>query len=128
MSDNKEYVSQAVENGSVRISEDVICSIAAMAAMDVEGVYGLNTNIGSELAGKISKKAPGKGVRLVISDDNEISLDCYVVVLYGYSVFDVAKAVQENVTSVVESTTGHKVRTVNVSISGISLPKDGKKQ
>lgn len=128
MSDNKEYVSQAVENGSVRISEDVICSIAAMAAMDVEGVYGLNTNIGSEIAGKISKKVPGKGVRLAISDENELSLDCYIVVLYGYSVFEVAKAVQENVTSVVESTTGHKVRTVNVSISGISLPKDGKKQ
>ena len=127
MSDNKEYVSHIVENGSVRISEDVICSIAAMAAMDVEGVYGLNTNIGSELAGKLSKKVPGKGVRIAISDDNELSLDCYVVVLYGYSVFEVAKNVQEAVTSVVESTTGHKVRAVNVSISGISLPKEEKK-
>lgn len=127
MSDNKEYVSHIVENGSVRISEDVICSIAAMAAMDVEGVYGLNTNIGSELAGKLSKKVPGKGIRIAISDDNELSLDCYVVVLYGYSVFEVAKNVQEAVTSVVESTTGHKVRTVNVSISGVSLPKEGKK-
>lgn len=128
MSENKDYVSQLVENGSVRISEDVICSIAAMAALEVEGVYGLNTNIGSELAGKLGKKTPGKGVRLVISEDNELSLDCYIVVLYGYSVFDVAKAVQAAVTGMVESTTGHKVKTVNVSISGVSLPKEGKKQ
>lgn len=128
MSENKEYVSQTVENGSIRISEDVIASIASMAAMEVEGVYGLNNNIGAELAGKISKKSQGRGIRLVIADNNDISIDCYVVVLYGHSVFDVAKAVQENVTTVVESTTGQKVKTVNVSISGISLPKEAKKQ
>lgn len=128
MSENKEYVSQTVENGSIRISEDVIASIAAMAAMEVEGVYGLNNIIGSELAGKISKKSQGRGIRLVISDNNDISIDCYVVVLYGHSVFDVAKSVQENVTTVVEATTGQKVKTVNVSISGISLPREAKKQ
>lgn len=128
MSENKEYVSQTVDNGSIRISEDVIASIAAVAATEVEGVYGLNTNIGAEIAGKIGKKNPGKGVRLTISESNEISLDCYIIVLYGHSVFDVAKAVQENVTTVVESTTGHTVKAVNVSISGISLPKESKKQ
>ena len=42
MSENKEYVTQAIENGSIHISEEVIVSIAAMAAMDVEGVCGLS--------------------------------------------------------------------------------------
>ena len=75
---------------------------------------------------KKSKKNT-KGIRLVISEEDEISIDCYIIALYGYSVIEVAKAVQEAVTSMVESTTGRKVLNVNVSISGISLPRSAKK-
>ncbi len=119
MSESKEYVSKTLENGSIHISEEVVASIAAMAIKDVEGVYGLHTSNAS--------KKNTKGIRLVISEDDEISIDCYIVALYGYSVIEVAKAVQEAVTSMVESTTGRKVLNVNVSISGISLPRSAKK-
>lgn len=126
MSDNKEYVSQSLENGTIHISDEVLSTIAAMAIQDVEGVYGLNNNVGAEL-GMLSKKNTGKGIRVVISEDDEVSVDCYIVVLYGHSVVEVAKAVQEAVTTAVESTTGRSVKSVNVSISGISLPKAQKK-
>ena len=119
MSDSKEYVSQNVENGSIHISEEVVSAIVSMAAQDVEGVYGLHTNAG--------KKNSVKSVRLVISENNDISIDCYIVALYGYSVVEVAKNVQEAVTATVESTTGCKVTSVNVSISAISMPKEAKK-
>lgn len=121
MSESKEYVSQTLENGSIHISEEVIAAIAAMAARDVEGVYGLNSNTGA------GKKSAGKGIRLVITEDDEISIDCYIIVLYGHSVVEVAKAVQEAVTSTVESTTGRTVRSVNVSIGGITLPRAPRK-
>lgn len=126
MSESKEYVSQTFENGTIHISDEVLVSIATMAIQEVEGVYGLNNNIGTEL-GKITKKNTGKSVRLLISEEDEISIDCYVVVLYGYSVVEVAKAVQEAVTATVESTTGRTVRNVNVNISGISMPRSTKK-
>ena len=119
MSDNKEYVSQSVENGAIHISEEVVSAIVSMAVRDVEGVYGLHTNVG--------KKNSVKNVRLVIAENNEISIDCYIVALYGYSVVEVAKNVQEAVAATVESTTGCKVSSVNVSISAISAPRDGKK-
>lgn len=126
MSDSKEYVSQTLENGSIHISEEVIASIAAMAAQDVEGVYGLGASVGSDL-GKLKKKNVTKDVRVEISEDDEISIDCYIIVLYGHSVVEVAKSVQEIVTSTVASTTGRIVRDVNVSIGGISLPRAAKK-
>lgn len=126
MSDNKEYVSQTLENGSIHIGEEVIASIAAMAAQDVDGVYGLGGGAGTDL-GKLKKKTASKDIRVEISDDNEISIDCYIVVLYGHSVVEVAKAVQEVVTSTVSSTTGRVVRSVNVSIGGICLPREVKK-
>ena len=122
MSENKEYVSQSLENGSIHINEEVIASIAAMAAQDVEGVYGLGGSSGSDLS-KLTKKSVGKDIRVSINADDEISIDCYIVVLYGYAVVDVAKAVQEAVMSTVESTTGRKVRDVNISVGGITLPK-----
>lgn len=125
MSDNKEYVAQTLENGSIFIGEEVIASIAAMAAQDVDGVYGLG-GAGSDL-GKLKKKLPSKDIHVEISDDDEISIDCYIVVLYGHSVVEVAKSVQEVVTSTVASTTGRVVRSVNVSIGGISLPREAKK-
>lgn len=125
MSENKEYISQELENGSIQISEDVIVSIAAMAAREVEGVYGLG-GAGTDL-GKLTKKTVSKDIRVEISADDLISIDCYIIVLYGHSVVDVAKAVQEAVVSAVESTTGRAVKDVNVSVGGISVPKSGKK-
>ena len=128
MSESKEYVSQTLEHGAIHISEEVIATIAALAVQDVEGVYGLNTTLSSSELSKLAKRAQQvKGIRLVISEDDEISVDCYIVVLYGHSVVDVAKAVQETVTSAVESTTGRKVKNVNVNISGITLPRPAKK-
>ena len=63
----------------------------------------------------------------LIGMNKDEAIDCYIVALYGYSVIEVAKAVQEAVTSMVESTTARKVLNVNVSISGISLPRSAKK-
>jgi len=120
MSDNKEYVSQTLENGAIHVSADVLASLASMAIAEVEGVYGLNNAISS-------KKSSGRGIRVVISEEDAISVDCYVVVLYGYSVVEVARAVQDAVTTALESTTGAKVSTVNVGISGICHPKSAKK-
>ena len=127
MSESKEYVSQTLEHGAIHISEEVIATIAALAIQDVEGVYGLNTSIASSDLSKLAKRGQGKGIRLVISEDDEISVDCYIVVLYGHSVVDVAKAVQDTVTAAIESTTGRRVKSVNVNISGITLPRAEKK-
>jgi len=56
MSESKEYVSQNVEGGSIHISEEVVSAIVSLAVRDVEGVYGLHTNVG--------KKNSVKNVRL----------------------------------------------------------------
>ena len=125
MSETKEYASQVLENGTIQISDEVIVSIATAAIRDVEGVHGIGSGAG-DLA-RLAMKSAGKGIRVVISEKNEISVDCYIVVLYGFSVVDVAKNVQEAVTSAVESTTGQKVSGVNVCVSGITLPRTGKK-
>lgn len=119
MADNKQYITQVQENGNVLISEDVIASIVVNAVSDVEGIVGLSVKPGSDIVEKIGKKAWAKGIKIIISQDNELSIDCNVNIGYGQSVVTVAKSVQEAVSSAVESTAGVKVTAVNVNVCGI---------
>lgn len=107
-----EYITQSQENGNVLISEDVIAAIVEHTLTEVEGVV----KGGSEVVGK---KSWGKGVRITVADDNSLTLGCNIIVSYGESVINVAKNVQEAVTTAVESVTGVVVTDVHVNVCGI---------
>ena len=120
MAENKQYITQMQNNGSVMISEDVIATIIEHAICEVEGVAGLSTKPGADIAELIGKKSWGKGMKITIGEDNDLHIDCNVIVVYGQSVVAVAKAIQEAITAALESMTGVKVAGVNVNICGIS--------
>lgn len=119
MAENKQYVMQSQENGTVMISEDVIATIVEQAVTEVEGIVGLNVKPGSDIADMIGKKAWGKGMKITIAEDNSISVDCNVNIGYGQSVVTVAKSVQDAVTAALESTAGVRVCAVNINVCGI---------
>ena len=127
MAENKEYITRQESMGTIQISEDVVASVAAMAVMEQEGVCGLSTGIGSDIAEMLGMKSAAKGVRIVSDKEGRLFVECNVVANFGYSVFELAKNVQENVKSSVESVTGLRVAEVNVTVCGIALPKDSKK-
>lgn len=119
MAESKQYITQVQENGSVMISEDVIATIVAHAVNEVEGVVGLSVKTGADIAELIGKKNWGKGVKIIISEDDKLSIECNVTISYGQSVVAVAKAVQDAVTNAVESMTGVDILAVNVNVCGI---------
>ena len=112
MAEYKQYITQDQENGSVMISEDVIATIAVLTLPEVDGVV----KGGAEVVGK---KSWGKGMRIAIAEDNTLTIGCNVIVRYGESVVDVAKAVQSAITNAVESITGVTVADVDVNVCGI---------
>ena len=112
MAENKQYITQIQEGGNVMISEDVIATIVEHALTEVEGVV----KGGAEVGGK---KSWGKGLRIAIAEDNSVSIGCNVIVSYGESVVDVAKSIQDAVTTAVESVTGVSVTDVHVNVCGI---------
>lgn len=120
MAENKQYIIQAHEHGAVMISEDVISTIAANAISDVEGIVGLSSKPGADIAEILGKKNWGKGMKITIGATDELYIDCNVIVGYGQSVVAVAQAAQESVTAALESMTGVKVASVNVNVCGIS--------
>ena len=119
MAENK-YITQAQENGNVKISEDVIYTIADHALAEVEGYVALSTKPGADIADLIGKKSWGKGMKISIAEDDSIAVDCNVIIAYGQSVVSVANAIQEAITSALESMTGVRVSGVNVNICGIA--------
>ena len=119
MAENKLYLTQLQDNGSVLISEDVISTIVTHAINEVEGIVCLSTKPGADIAEMIGKRNWGKGVKISTDDNGALLIDCNVVIRYGQNVVEVAKSVQESVTAAVESMTGTSVANVNVNVCGI---------
>ena len=119
MAENKQYVTQTQENGSVLISEDVLITIVTHAIEEVEGVVGLNVKPGADIVELIGKKGWGKGLKITIDEEDAITVDCNITVAYGQSVVSVAGAVQTSVTNALESMAGVKITAVNVNVCGI---------
>lgn len=117
MGENKEYVTQIEGQSNVHISEDAIATVAAMAALEVEGVAGL-TGVGAD----VSKKNLSKAVRLSTEED-ALTIGISLQVLFGSNIRSVAKSVQEAVSSSVEDVIGLNVAAVNVHVSGVAFEK-----
>ncbi len=120
MAELKEYVSQQEELGTIHISEEVIASIAAVAAAEVEGVSGIIG--GRDLTDKLGnhKVSPGKGIHLTITEE-AVVVELSITVDSAAAVRRVAEQVQDAVISCVRDMTGLTVNRVNVNVTGITF-------
>jgi len=122
MAESKGYIRSSDEKGSINICQSVVAVIAAAAAVDVDGVYGLYQSPGRELTTVSSKKGISRGVRINI-DGDDITVDVYYIANLGHSVSEVGAAVQKAVKTAIEEAIGAKVNAVNITICGVSLKK-----
>ncbi len=122
MAEGREYISRSDEMGEIKISEEVLATIAASAALEVEGVSSLGSGLGGDLMNIASRKGILKAVRLDV-EGNQAVVDISVMIDYGTAVPDVARAIQDSVISALENTSGLQVTKVNVAVTGISFPQ-----
>lgn len=115
-------------SGNVKISDEVIATIAQIAANEVDGIIGTGSSFAGEIKQILSKKAPaGKGVK-VVTENGEVTVDISVVVEYGAKIPAVSWELQENVKKNVESMTGLSVRKVNIHVVGIEVKEEEKEE
>lgn len=97
----------------LRISEDVIITVAKLAAVDVKGVAGL--------CGEVNKlsKLRNNGPVTVSMIEDVIAIDIKIKVRNGINAVVAAQEVQTAVKENVQSMTGITVARVNVIISGV---------
>ena len=122
MAESKGYIVNSDEKGSINISEDVVAVIAAVAAAEVEGVYGPFVSYSKDITNVLGRKGLSKGVKLIINE-NDITIEINIIAEVGFSVSEVGCAVQKAVMSAVEDAAGVAVSAVNVNICGIALKK-----
>ncbi len=108
--------------GEVRIADDVVANIAALAAVEVEGVAATVGNITKELMNKVGMKTIGKGVRVEVID-SAVSVEIALIMEYGYNIPTTCKSVQERIKAAIENMTGLEVSDVNIRIAGINMEK-----
>lgn len=109
--------------GSIRISEEVVTIIAGLAASEVKGVAGMSGGITGGLAEKLGRKNLSKGVKAEVGE-KEAVIDIFVIMDYGAHIHEVAKGIQNNVKSAVETMTGLKVTQVNINVQGVYFTQD----
>ena len=105
---------------STKIATDVIAKIAAIAALEVEGVSAMGNNITAEILGKVGMKNLVKNVKVEYVN-SKLRIDLAVTLNYGINIPGISQAVQAKVKQSVENMTGLAVSDVNVRIAGIDL-------
>lgn len=110
----------------IRISEEVIATIAGLAASGNENVVSMSGSFVDGIAGMLGRKAPSKGIKVEMKD-NQVSLDIAVVMQYGCKIHEAARDMQSRVRTTVEEMTGLEVLNVNISVLGININKEANK-
>lgn len=109
--------------GEVQISEEVVATIAGLAATEVEGVASMAGNLTKELIGKLGIKNLSKGVNVLVTN-HSVDVDLALHIKYDYSILKVSKDVQARVKNAIESMTGLEVVMVNINIVNVDMEKE----
>ena len=115
--------------GKTTIAASVVQKIAGIAAREISGVYAMGGGV-SRAFGALRERIPGGGVGAtniagvqVEVGEKQAAIDLDLVVEYGASIVDLARAVRRNVITAVERMTGLEVIEVNIAVNDIHLPE-----
>ena len=106
--------------GEVKIADEVVAIIAALAATEVEGVASMAGNITNELISRLGMKNLSKGVQVDVLE-GVVTVSLTLNLKYNYSVVEVSGKVQEKVKNAIENMTGLEVADVNIKVAGVEM-------
>ena len=111
------------QNGNLRISEEVISTIAGLTTSEIKGVAGMLLRpVSSELKFGFfgNKRSLSKAIHVEVKD-GEVIIDIFVNLYIGTKIPEVASQIQQRVKEAVQNMTGLTVARVNVHVSGIII-------
>ncbi|MGE5418134.1 MAG: Asp23/Gls24 family envelope stress response protein [Acidobacteriota bacterium] len=108
--------------GVIRIADEVVATIAGLAAVEVEGVAAMSGTFASGLTEILGRKNLSKGVKVEVGE-TEVLIEVSIVVEFGFPIPTVARGVQGQVKAAVETMTGLKATAVNIQVAGVSMKK-----
>ena len=107
--------------GTLKISEDVLSTIAAIAAKEVEGVASL-TSAPAGFKDAVFKSASSSNRCIKIALNADVAaIDVNLILKSGAKIQEVAAAVQNGVKTAVQNMTSIAVSKVNVTVLGVDF-------
>lgn len=116
-------MTENLQTGMIRISDDVVATIAGLAALETPGIAAMSGGISEGLAKRLSGKNVQKGVSVEVGQ-LEAAIDLRIIVHYGIPIQEVSRQLQLNVRESVENMTGLNVVEVNVKVEGVAFKDD----
>lgn len=115
--------------GKTTITASVVQKIAGIAARDIAGVHAMGGGV-SRAFGALRERIPGgsgtsnvSGVQVEVGE-KQAAIDLDIIVEYGVSIVDLARAVRRNVITSVERMCGLEVTEVNIAVNDVHLPSE----
>ena len=104
--------------GTTRVANEVVASIAALAALHVSGVHSMYQPGGQQFERIVRRSHAHRGVRVEMIDD-ALRLDVHIAVEAGGSVPAVGAEVQQRVADAIDRMLDLRVASVNVYVSEV---------
>lgn len=121
-----ELVKEQPREDKIRISEEVIATIAGIAASEVESLASMSGGFVDGIAGILGRKSLGKGIKVEMKD-NQVTIDMSIVMQYGCKIHEVSRDMQSRVRDAVCNMTGMDVISVNINVLGVSVDKEARR-
>ena len=107
--------------GTILIDTDVIAKYAGSVAIECFGIVGMAAvNMKDGLVKLLKKESLTHGINVTVNE-NKITLDFHVIMVYGVSIRAVSDNLIENVKYKVEKFTGVEVEKINIYVEGVRV-------
>lgn len=107
--------------GRISLSEDVLATMAGVAATECPGIVGMaSTRLKDGLAELLGRENLSRGVEVSLHGE-EVEIDLYIVVGYGTRISEIAQNVSQKVRYTIETMTGLKVAAVRIHVQGVKV-------
>ena len=110
------------ENGTVNVSTSVYTDIVGTAATNCFGVKGMAArSVKDGVYHLLRKESMSKGVKVMLNEDNTISVDLHIMVDNGVNLAALGNSIISQVRYEVNKYTGTQVREVRVYIDSMMI-------
>jgi len=109
--------------GTVRISSEVLMTIARLTALETPGVAQMAHDLPSGVDRLLRGKRANDGVHIEVIDD-AVSVDLFIVAAPDTNLYEVGREIQTRVARAIKDMVGMPVLAVNVHIENIAVTPD----
>ena len=106
------------DNGIIRIHKNVIASVAAIAATEIEGVKGVGKNLSAGFLAFMGDKS-AHSIKVEFDRNGDARVEIPLIIKYGFNIPEVAGKVQENARAALEKMTNVSIKDININVRAI---------